>query len=334
MDKVYIYTLSTSEEPNNIRYIGKANNIEKRLQRHLQSYYLNQSDHKSRWLKKILSEGKCPIIEVLDIVPKTEWEFWEQYWIQQFKVWNYKLTNLAQGGEGVNWYGKKHSVKSRQKMRLNSTLAKKVIQYDLNGNKINEFLSICEASEKTGIVRNWISICCQKKGYYTANKNTTFRYLGDKFDYIPYDHQITTSCKSICQYDLTGQLIKTYHSIKHAARENNLSPGNISSCLLNKNYSNTSGGYVWKYKDEPFIYPTRKKTITPQCKYPVIQFDKMGNTIAEFESISDAARKTGFNRSSIAECASSKGRIKTVKGYVFKYLNTIPAITINTSTNT
>ena len=137
MKKVYIYTLATAEEPDNIRYIGKTDDINKRLIRHLQPYYMNQPSHKARWLKKVLKENKTPIIQILDEVTESNWEIWEQYWIQQMRAWGFKLTNLAQGGEGLDWTGKKHSNESKLKMRLNSPTAKLVVQFDLKGNIIN-----------------------------------------------------------------------------------------------------------------------------------------------------------------------------------------------------
>lgn len=39
--------------------------------------------------------------------------------------------------------------------------AKEIIQYDLNRNKINEFISLHDASEKTNIARASISCCCR-----------------------------------------------------------------------------------------------------------------------------------------------------------------------------
>ena len=101
MKTVFIYSISTVEDPYNIRYIGKSDNIEKRLIRHLQSYYLNEGTYKARWLKSELKKGHTPIINMVDEVLESEWQFWEIYWISQFKSWGFKLTNGTDGGEGV-----------------------------------------------------------------------------------------------------------------------------------------------------------------------------------------------------------------------------------------
>lgn len=98
--KVFIYSLSTKEEPDIIRYIGKANVIEDRMFRHLQPYYLNEGTYKANWLKSELKKGHTPIIKQIDEVLESEWEFWEQFWIAQFKAWGFNLTNGTHGGEG------------------------------------------------------------------------------------------------------------------------------------------------------------------------------------------------------------------------------------------
>lgn len=50
------------------------------------------------------------------------------------------------------------------------------------------------------------------------------------------------------QYDLEGNYIQTFNSIKLAAKSINKSPTGISNCL--NHCSNTCGGYIWKYADK------------------------------------------------------------------------------------
>lgn len=96
----FIYTLSTKEEPNNIRYIGKTDNPKDRRERHTQPYYLNEGTYKANWLKSELKKGNTPILTVIDEVLFDDWQFWESYWIEQFKSWGFRLTNGTSGGEG------------------------------------------------------------------------------------------------------------------------------------------------------------------------------------------------------------------------------------------
>ena len=246
MDKkyVYIYTLASSSSPNEIRYVGKTNNINKRLKRHTSNYYLNESTYKANWVKSILNNNDSLIIEVLDIVLEDEWEFWEIHWIALIKSWGYKLTNGTFGGEGIKLtkeiidkrsksnmgkvlspehreklskankgkkmteeakenlrqknlgkkysdetkqklsemrkgeknsrYGKKNSEEHKLKSKMNHPFRTEILQLDLNGLLIDEFVSIHEASKITGIHRSLISRCC--RGLSKKSKGFIWKY--------------------------------------------------------------------------------------------------------------------------------------------------------------
>lgn len=96
----YIYYLS-DPITNQVRYVGKANNIKKRLYCHLSKNNLIKPTHKNNWINSLLRENIKPLIEVIDEVPLSEWEFWEKYWISQFKTWDFDLTNKTDGGGKV-----------------------------------------------------------------------------------------------------------------------------------------------------------------------------------------------------------------------------------------
>ena len=51
----------------------------------------------------------------------------------------------------------------------------------------------------------------------------------------------------------------------------------------------------------------------------VLCFDKEGNFIKEYERIIDASRETGATSSSISAVCRNRNRMKSTKGYVFKY---------------
>lgn len=99
METCFIYSLSYPKS--NIRYIGKTNNINKRLNSHLCKSNLKNKTHKNTWIKSLLKNGLKPIIEVIDVVPIEDWVFWERYWISQMKTWGFNLTNATDGGDQV-----------------------------------------------------------------------------------------------------------------------------------------------------------------------------------------------------------------------------------------
>lgn len=99
MNKTYIYTLS-DPITNEIRYVGKTDYPGRRYKHHLNSRLNNT--YKEQWIFGLKKKGLIPKFEILDIVEKSEWVYWEQYWICQIKQWGFRLTNIGIGGEGGN----------------------------------------------------------------------------------------------------------------------------------------------------------------------------------------------------------------------------------------
>jgi len=112
--KYYIYTL---EHPitNEIRYVGRTNNIKGRLATHLYSSKTGTT-HKDRWINSLIKIGLKPIIKVLDELDSIEECLkTEEYWIAQFKAWDFQLTNYCDGGS-LGMTGKTLSKEAREKI--------------------------------------------------------------------------------------------------------------------------------------------------------------------------------------------------------------------------
>lgn len=93
----YIYSLEYPK--GNIRYIGKSNNPKKRLNNHLAGALKRKRiTYNNNWLFNLLSNGKSPILNIVDEVLIEEWEFWETYYIALYKSWGFELNNLTTGG--------------------------------------------------------------------------------------------------------------------------------------------------------------------------------------------------------------------------------------------
>lgn len=99
MKEVYIYCLKDSQ--NNIRYIGKTNNVEKRLQSHIsEAKRYNKSRHVLNWIKSLINNGELPTIEIIETVSQDKWEEREKYWISHFRETIPNLCNNCDGGLG------------------------------------------------------------------------------------------------------------------------------------------------------------------------------------------------------------------------------------------
>ena len=114
MEYTYIYTLSdpiTGE----IRYVGKTSSLKRRIYAHINECKGDRKSHKINWIKSLLEKNERPLISILDVINKSDWQYWEQYWIEQFKQWGFNLTNLTKGGDGGQGY--KHTNLNKKKMR-------------------------------------------------------------------------------------------------------------------------------------------------------------------------------------------------------------------------
>lgn len=104
MKTIYIYTL---EHPitGEIRYVGKTVNPQKRKADHnSKAVQLLNQRHLSRWILSLLNQGLKPKMIIIDSIQSNNWEWLEQYWISQFRVWGFNLCNHAIGGNSNSGY--------------------------------------------------------------------------------------------------------------------------------------------------------------------------------------------------------------------------------------
>lgn len=80
-----------------LRYVGKALDAQKRFRVHLVERKLNRPVN--RWVKSLTDTGKVPVMRVLESVPYEQWEEAERRLIAKYRQ-TCKLLNLADGGAG------------------------------------------------------------------------------------------------------------------------------------------------------------------------------------------------------------------------------------------
>jgi group I intron endonuclease len=116
--------------------------------------------------------------------------------------------------------------------------------------------------------------------------------------------------KSVYQYDVsTGILINKYSSLSVAGATVNLTKQELSKVCLSVN--KLSNGFVWTYSS---TFPTDLKD---HRKKVVQQFSLEGTLINEFKSVSEAAKLTGCNKTSIAKVC--RGERQSCGGYNWMY---------------
>jgi len=107
-----------------------------------------------------------------------------------------------------------------------------------------------------------------------------------------------SNMSKVKQYVLeTFQYIKTYNSLSDAAKENNLSVGNIHACCTQTNIH--CGGYIWVYEEDELDFSFIKK-------HYVKQYHLNGQFIDEFSTAVEAEKQLGINAHQIINCCLGK----------------------------
>lgn len=113
------------------------------------------------------------------------------------------------------------------------------------------------------------------------------------------------------------KLVAEYKSIAEAARSVGISSSLIQQ-EVNKGIKALSGGFYWSYDKK--IEKTIKYKNLGKAK-PVNQYTKDGKFLMTYPSTGIAAKALNCNNSHIGECC--RGKIKSYKGFVFRYVEDI-----------
>lgn len=314
IEKNYIYVLYDPREPDNYRYVGFTNNIQKRLKHHLSEvnrYNKNKElkpYYKINWINSLLNIGLKPeikIIEEFECNKKTIGEK-EIYYYNIFLNEGHKLTNSADPGYG------------------GPTHFKIVYQNSLDGKIINKkYDSIINASVNNNINSSDIRACCngfykQSKGFIWSYIPLTNEQLNKRLEDVHNKYHMTSTV--VYQNSLDGKIFnRKYKSITDAAKNNNINRKCIKMCIIGK--LKTTGNYIWSY------LPLTNKDVTKylenikynkHCK-KILQYDKNNIFIKEYKSITDAYNETGINHINL--CCREK--TKTAGGFIWKYKENI-----------
>lgn len=257
METTHIYTLS-DPITNEVRYVGKANNVSQRYMAHLNRARKHQT-HKWSWIQSLKKKGLKPIIDVIDIVDIEDWIFWETYWIAQMKQWGFNLVNYTDGGDGCSFANQTSFKKGEG--------GKRVIGYNKEGDKCYDFESgrqasvyfnshhgsvwnVCIGNRKTHKGHTWF--------YYDDIKDKTDEELKllikERFtkDRKPNSGSFKKGqkgirAKKVLMYDLDWNYIREFESAKDTAKHLGFTAGCVQrACTESK--KNQCKNYKFKYK--------------------------------------------------------------------------------------
>jgi len=250
MKKHYTYLLE--DFTGTVFYVGKGSKTESydRVEYHMKYWYTNRNQKLVNKIKKL--EGEFKVVIVFESEIEKECLDREIYLIKQHG--RDTLCNLTDGGEGTSGY--KHSVESKTKMSLHADRYKakrnllNAVKYNTGKRKgdtlplveLYETYSIYEIKELTGLDFATIKKYLVERGLYIKNKNR--RQSSTESNQKRSEGQRSRKRKEVLQFDLQGNLLNTWSSVKQASES---VKGDIRACLIGK--QKTAGGYLWKYKN-------------------------------------------------------------------------------------
>lgn len=356
--EIKIYTLSSTRNLNEVRYVGKTKqSLKRRLSQHLCSARKVLKDnygynYNYNWINKEIADGyDIEILEIdsLEFLDNESWEWLEEYWISQLKVWGFNLTNLTTGGDGnKNQVFSKESVEKRAskirgiprdeetkkkiseglkgkvvseevKQKIRDTVLQKqgkaVIQYDKFGNILNTWECIADVAK---------FYKCNPSNISLAAKNTDLGKssiaLNCYWKYADSNHDLAIDkSKYVCQLDLDGSFIKEWYNLNTISKELNLSLSSLLRCCKHK--AKKVGNFMFCYypeyiSGEYINYIPDENSINKGRK--IIQKDMNGNIINEFPSAFSAYKTLGFGKNEILECC--KKERQSFNNFIFEYV--------------
>lgn len=267
-------------------YIGSAVNIKRRWYDHI--YQLNKKNHSSSHLQRSWDKyGKDNFVfEILEeILDKTKLVEREQHYIDDLKSFEIKLGyNICK--IAGSWLGMKHSEETKDKLRKICT-----------GRKHTE-----EEKQK---MRDNHPHLSPSKGCKHSEESIMKRVKNFKKNYKKENHAFYNK-------KLSENHIKNL-SIALSGENNPMFKKSVFDILAEK-YGIEEATIRWKDINQKRSISGKGKNIKS-----VIQFDKEGNFIKDFNSMIEAFLETGTSVSGISNCCN--GRSKKSNGFQWKFKN-------------
>ena len=232
--QVFIYGL---KDPTNdqIRYIGKTNNLSKRIGDHITE---KRKHRKNNWIKKLHREGLKPELVVIDQCDESNWKEFEIHYIRLFKSFGARLLNKTNGGD---WTPDSTGEKNGNWGMIGELnhRSKSVLVYNSNGDLVDIVGSMRQASKKYCV--DFSSVVRSCKGTLWVVGGYCFKYNnGDAIQKIEvkkklYPSGVNHPCAiQVNHFDKNGVFVARYDSITHASKITGMTIGSIRNILSKK----------------------------------------------------------------------------------------------------
>ena len=140
------------------------------------------------------------------------------------------------------------SMKGRY-LGVNSSCAKKIVQYDMRGNLIKIWDSISDAARELNVNASSLAKCCNKVDDVCKTiGGYIWRFFGDELTKEHIDRcNKRKNSRPIAQYALSGELVYVFENMTEAEFTTGVNHSNISACCNERR--DKAGGFIWKYYD-------------------------------------------------------------------------------------
>ena len=287
-------------------YIGQSNDIYNRWKGHWKQVKAGSNTYLHNTMRKY---GKNNFIfEIIEECGQDTINEREIYWISYYDSFNNGF-NLTIGGEGVK--GKVFTEEEKENQRQISIKKgnnKPLLQFDLEGNFIKEWVGAKTVNKQMGYSYGSISSCTSKKEGYKTAYGFIWVYKDDfQKNGLDLKYYLDSLVKdTIYQIDNKNNIVKIWDNSSVIDKRYKLSP--IYQCLDEKyTHHKTAYGYVWVYKrnydknKDYSMYFIKNKT-----NKIIYQYSKSGKFIKMYNSIREASIENKINESNIGQCARHK----------------------------
>lgn len=230
-------------------YIGSTSNFSRRKKEHLNELKANKHHSiklQNAWNK--YSEKDFIFIILEKLSEEDNLKSKEQYYLNLY-----------------NSYEKGYNSSRSTDRPDNSILWRKVYQFDMAGNYVNEYENFTLAADAIGCSSSGLRICAiEKYRFYAGYIWSLSKELSQERIFLANNpikrtkeskERMSISAKNridnkipIMQYDLEGNFIKEWESAAEAGRIVGISNGQICDAL--KGNWPQAKGFIWKYKNE------------------------------------------------------------------------------------
>ena len=189
----------------------------------------------------------------------------------------------------------------------------KIYQYSLDGKFLQEFENTMEVEHKLKISSG--AIC----GHLLNKSRHCHGYLFSRKYYLRYpvnllekkpNKKMLSFDLELYSYDSNGGFLKKYNNLKEVSDRKDIR-GWVRACLKGENKTYDNKIWLSEYYDKVPEY-----LLNNILNKRIVQINKSGELVEIYVNISEAARKTGFGKSSISFVVA--GKRNCIYGNIFK----------------